>query len=177
MGLSEKRDKVRWVIFPFLFLSLVLNGRSEEYVIYFVKESGNKLYLLQTTRYFKDKEKKDVVMFLIKELIRGPTRSESRQGFITQLPKRLVIKRVYLLEKAVLGLHFDYKGLVTPEFNFFPIALAQIVFTLTELPFVNSIVIAFKGKVVTFQEGDKIFCLLNRKRNFIKRQYPKVPPD
>ena len=117
---------------------------TDEVKVYFVKlnEKSEKMYLSPVTR---NVPKGSLLENTMKELIKGPTSSEKKRGHLTAVPQGLKINSIRIKNRSA---EIDFNGVIEQgaSGSILINRIDQIVYTATQFPSVNSVVIKINGK-------------------------------
>ena len=116
----------------------------EEIKLYFIQfnEKTEKMYLSPVVRKV---EKKSVLENTIKELIKGPTPLEKKKGLLSAVPPDLKLNNVRIKNRIA---ELDFNGVIErgASGSILLNRIDQIVYTATQFPTINSIIIKINGR-------------------------------
>ncbi|MCM8817894.1 MAG: GerMN domain-containing protein [Candidatus Omnitrophica bacterium] len=162
----KKNENIVFIILSFILLVLLLfwgflkiRGKilkETSVYVFFVTQKDNQIYLLPVKRQigycrnFKNK-----IAMTIKELLKGPTEEEKKEGFSTFLNENTKLLNV-TIEEDMVNLDFSKEveeggGTLTMETR-----IAQIVCSATQFPEIKKVRFLIEGKPINYFSGEGI---------------------
>ena len=149
-----------FVLLLFLFTFLKIRERflkETSIYIFLTKQQDNQTYIIPVQRkigyYRKNIENK--IKFAIKELIKGPTQEEKKEGFSTSLNENIVLLNVSL-DGDIVNLDFSKEVEEGGGTLLMETRIAQIVYTVTQFEGIRKVRFLIEGKNIDYFSGEGI---------------------
>lgn len=123
---------------------MIKEPEDKEVKVYFLKlnEKTEKIYLSPVKRKVPDRQ---LLTLTLEQLIKGPSKNEEANGFITAVPSHLKIRSIEIRGKTA---EIDFNGVIEEGAagDILLKRLEQIVYTATQFDSVDSIIIRINGQ-------------------------------
>lgn len=138
--------------------------------VYFIKEKEGKEILCPASRVTEETKEIEIIKWVLAQLKSGPSGAEKQDGLKSFLPHNIEFKEVELVEEiAIISLDCSTWEVITLSNEEIVKTMAQLIYTLTELPFVKRVVFMARGRLIFIKQDDNYIYELDRNLEFLSR--------
>lgn len=138
--------------------------------VYFIKGKEGKEILCPVPRVIEGTKEIEIIKEVFAELRNGVSKAEKQEGLKSFLPHNIEFKEVELVEEiAIISLDCSTWEVVTLSNEEIAKTIAQLVYTLTELPFVKRVVFIARGRLIFIKQDNHYIYELDRNLQFLSR--------
>lgn len=138
--------------------------------IYFISGKEGKEILCPASRVTEETKEIEIIKLVLAQLKSGPSGVEKQDGLKSFLPNDIEIKEVELIERiAIISFDCSTWKVITLSDEEIIKTIAQLVYTLTELPFIERVIFIARGRLVFVKQDDRYIYELGRNLKFLSR--------